>query len=176
LSSYGLAGTSPFVTWQKPASHILADFLASYWNSTETGATLNTINYPASEVGWNHWFNNDKDLTIKFYDSVTIVKDEGCTMLGGAVQEEDRIIQIHIFARSWEDDADSSAETMCFNVEEHFKKVIHQHGPELINAGILKLFVRNSQDRPYVEKEESFNAVTRRRVMTIVMRVWRVNQ
>lgn len=175
-SNYGLSGTSPVAAWEKPASHILADFLAIHWNSSEAGASLNTINYSVSEVGWNQWFNNDKDLTIKFYDSVTIVKGEGSIMLGGQVQEEDRIIQIHVFARSYEDDADSSAETMLFNVEEHFKKVIHQHGPELQDKGILKVFVRNSQDRPYVEKQESFNAVTRRRIITVCMRVWRVNQ
>lgn len=175
MSSYGLAGTSPFVTWQKPASQVLADFLASYWDSSETMASLNTLNYPVSEVGWNQWFNNDKDLTIKFYDAVSVIKAQGSIMLGGAVQEEDKIIQVHIFARSFEDDFDSSAETMLFNIEEHFKKVIHQHGPELVDKGILKLYVRSCADRPYVEKQETFNSITRRRIMTVVMRVWRVN-
>jgi hypothetical protein len=176
LSSYGLAGTSPFTTWQKPASQLLADFFAQYWSSSEAGASLNTVNYPVSEVGWNQWFNNDKDVTIKFYDAVSIIKSEGNIVLGGAVQEEDKIIQVHIFARSFEDDNEDSAETMLFDIEEHFKKVVMQHGPELVDKGILKLYVRNCADRPFIEKEETYNTIIRRRIMTIVMRVWRVNQ
>jgi len=176
MSTYGLAGTSPFATWSKPASLILADFFASHWDSTETGATLNTINYPVSEVGWNQWYNGDKDLTIKFYDSVSVIKYEGNVGIGNWAFEEDRIIQIHIFARSLEDSNTNSAETMVFKVEEHFKKVLMQNWiADLQPKGILKAFIRSSQDRPYIEKEETYNAITRRRILTVVLRVWMVN-
>lgn len=131
---------------------------------------------PISEVGWNQWWNNDKDITIKFYDAVSVIKNQGSIVLGGSIQEEDKIIQVHIFARSFDDDADTSAETMLFDIEEHFKKVIMQHGPELQDKGVLKIYVRSTADRPFVEKEETFNSALRRRIMTIVMRVWRLNQ
>lgn len=175
--SYGLAGTEPFATWSKPASLILADFFASHWNSTETGAVLNTINYPVSEVGWNQWYNGDKDLTIKFYDAVSVVKSQGTVGIGNWACEEDKIIQVHVFARSFNDTDADSAETMLFSVEEHFKKVLMQNWvSDLKPKGILKAYVRSAADRPYIEKEETYNTVTRRRIITVVLRVWRVNQ
>lgn len=175
-TNYGLAGTSPFAPWAKPASLILADFFASHWSSSETGAVLNTVNYPLSEVGWNQWYNNDKDINIKFYDSTTIVKSQGQVGIGNWAAEEDKLIQIHIFTRSFEDDADFSAETMLFNIEEHFKKVLMQNWiSELQPKGILKAYVRSCSDSPYVEKQETYNTIHRRRIMTVILRVWRVN-
>ncbi len=176
MSTYGLAGTSPFASWSKPASLILADFFASRWSSSETGATLNTASGSVSEVAWNQWYNADKDVTIKFYDSVSVVKTQGNVGIGNWAAEEDRIIQIHIFARSFDDDADDSAETMLFNIEEHFKKVLMQNWiTDLYPKGILKAYVRNCFDSPFKLKSETYNAVLRRRIMTIVLRVWRVN-
>lgn len=175
-TSYGLAGTDPFGTWSKPASLILADFFATHWSSSETGATLNLSNGSVSEVAWNMWYNADKDVTIKFYDSVSVVKSQGNVGLGNWAVEEDKIIQIHIFARSFDDDAADSAETILFNIEEHFKKVLMQNWiSELQSKGILKAYVRNCFDSPFVEKEETFNSIVRRRIMTVVLRVWRVN-
>ena len=174
---YGLAGTDPFVTWSKPPSILLADFFAPHWDSTETGATLNTVNYPVSEVAWNQWFNNEKDVSIKFYDAVSVIKFEGSIVLGDTIQEEDKIIQVHIFTRSFDDDAADSSETMLFKIEEHFKRVLWQFWQsELQPKGILKAFVRNCYDSPFSEKQETFNSIIRRRIMIIVLRVWRVNQ
>lgn len=176
MSTYGLAGTSPFTTWSKPPSLILAEFFASHWSSAEAGAVLNTSNGSVSEVGWNMWYNGDKDLTIKFYDSTSIVKTQGNVGLGNWAAEEDRIIQIHIFARSFDDDADNSAETMLFNVEEHFKKVLMQNWiSELQPKGILKAYIRSGSDQPYKLKTETYNATMRRRILTCILRVWRVN-
>lgn len=176
MSTYGLAGTSPFATWSKPASLILADFFASHWSSSEAGAVLNTSNGSVSEVGWNQWFNGDKDLTIKFYDSTSVIKSQGNIGLGNWACEEDKIILVHIFARSYDDDAEDSAETMLFNVEEHLKKTLMQNWiSELQPKGILKAYVRNCFNSPFEEKQETFNSIIRRRIMTIVLRVWRVN-
>lgn len=176
MSSYGLAGTSPFATWSKPASLILADFFASHWSSTETGAVLNVSNGAISEVGWNQWWNNDKDLTIKFYDSTAVIKSQGNVGLGNWAVEEDRIIQIHIFARSFDDSVTNSTETMLFKVEEHFKRVLMQYWiSDLQPKGILKAYVRNTFDSPYKLKSDTYNANLRRRMMIVVLRVWRVN-
>jgi hypothetical protein len=175
--SYGLAGTSPFATWAKPASLVLADFFAAHWSSLETGAVLNTSNYPVSEVAWNQWYNAEKDVTIKFYDSTSVIKSQGNVGIGNWAVEEDKIILVHIFARSYDDDAVDSTETMLFNIEEHFKKVLMQNWiDELIPKGILKAYVRNSYDRPFEQKTETYNATLRRRIMTIILRVWRINQ
>ncbi len=174
---YGLAGTSPFATWAKPASLVLADFFAAHWSSSETGASLNISNFPVSEVAWNQWWNNDKDITIKFYDSVSVVKSQGNVGIGNWAAEEDKIIQIHIFARSFDDDAADSTETMLFNIEEHFKKVLMQNWiAELKPKGILKAYIRNAFDSPFKLKSETYNATLRRRIITVVLRVWRVNQ
>lgn len=65
---------------------------------------------------------------------------------------------------------------MLFNVEEHFKKILMQYWISgLQSKGILKIFVRNSADRPVTQNAESFNASLARRIMTVILRVWRVN-
>jgi hypothetical protein len=177
LSSWLLAGKSPAGGWAKSPQFILRDFIASHWNNTEAGAVLNTSDPTVSEVAWDQWYSGQRDLTIKFVYNTTVVSGEGFVMLTKDVQEQDTIMDIHIMARTYADTDTDGVDNMVWRVENMIQGIIKKYWYEELKTqhGVLKCWVRNVASRPMPqETSESYNEYLKRRVMTVVFRVWQV--
>lgn len=179
MSSWVLAGKSSVSGWSKAPQLILRDFIASHWNNTDAGATLNTSDPTVSEVAWDQWYSGERDLTIKFAYNTTIIAGEGFVALTKDIQEEDIVIDVHIMARSWVDANPDDVDNMVWRVENMIQGIIKKYWYEELKSqeGILKCWVRNVASRPMAdEKTDSYNEYLKRRVMTVIFRVWHVVQ
>lgn len=176
MSTYGLAGTSPFRDWNTGPSKVLADFFASHYNQTLTEIPLSQVQYAEP------WSGDAGDYGIWFQRTASYSDPED---LPGNIMNEDYYINVHIFARSGYEDyynlstGKKSSEYFLDRFERWIRQTIAVYQDELLPEGIIRIRAYEARDVPLdaalssinPEKEFDFHEIElKRRIMMIELK------
>lgn len=181
MSSYGLAGTSPFRDWNSGPTDVLAEWLKSHYNASLTEVPLNNLQYAEP------WSGDAGDFGIWFQRTAAYSDPED---LPGQIQNVDYYINVHIFARSGYEQyynlstGKKSAEYYLDRFERWIRQTIAVYQDELMTEGIIRVRTFEARDVALdaalssvnPEKELDFHEIElKRRIMMIELKCQYIN-
>lgn len=176
MSSYGLAGTSPFRDWNTGPTKVLTDWFESHYNAT-------LLEMPLSQVQYGEpWSGDAGDFGVWFQRTAAYGDHED---LPGNIENWDYYINVHIFARSGYEQyynlstGKKSAEYYLDRFERWIRQTIAVYQDELMSEGIIRIRAFEGRDIPLdaaissinPEKEHDFHEIDlKRRIMMIELK------
>lgn len=176
MSTYGLAGTSPFRDWNTGPTKVIIDWFKSKYNETITEIPFSQIQYAEP------WSGDAGDFGIYFQRIASYADHED---LVGNIENEDIYINIHLFARSGHEEYHNlstgrkSAEYFIDRFERWIRRTIAENQDSLIPEGIIRIRAYEARDVPLdaalssinPEKEFDFHEIEiKRRIMMIELK------
>lgn len=176
MSTYGLAGTSPFRDWNTGPTKVLSDWFATHYNATLLEMPISKVQYAQP------WSGDYSDFGVWFQRTASYADHEDLT---GSIENEDYYINVHIFARSGYEEyynlstGKKSAEYYLDRFERWIRQTIAEYQDELLTEGIIRIRAFEARDVPLdaalssinPEKEFDFHEIElKRRIMMIELK------
>lgn len=166
-SNYGAIGTNPLQPLPKTPEKLLADLLKSKYEQSMTGVKW-------KDIRWEQWFSGSGDISVFFQDAG---KNNITNSVDHNLQEYDKFIDIHIFARSIKSGYEYSAERIIHGLENWIIKVITQWPLALRDKGILEMEYEDTRDLPYYMGDTTnYDNIINHKIISVRQKIMMLNQ